>query len=349
MNRELAEKISAIEPSDKKAQAAAKNRWDKLAKPLNGMGMLEHQLARIAAIDPGIDIGKKCVAVMCADNGVVAEGVTQTGSEVTAIVAGNIARGQATVVNMARIAGADVFPYDVGMLTEAPGVPCRKTASGTRNFAAEPAMARDEAETAILTGIAIVSELKAQGYRIIATGEMGIGNTTTSSAITAALLGVNASAVTGRGAGLSPEGVSHKARVIEKALELHKPDPADPIDVLTKVGGYDIAAICGLFLGGALYKVPMVIDGLISSVAALLALRLCPAARDYMFASHLSAEPAARMLLEQLALAAPLNCGMALGEGTGAVALFPLLDMTAAVYKNMPSFGDISIEEYKPL
>lgn len=345
----LYEKIAAITPPDARAAAAAKRRWDSIAKPLCGMGMLETCIEKIAGIDPALALGRKCVAVMCADNGIVAEGVTQTGSEVTAIVAGNIARGQATVANMARVAGADVFAYDVGMLTEAPGVSVRKSCSGTKNFRYEPAMTRAQAEAAIETGMDIAGELKAQGYGIIASGEMGIGNTTTSSAIAAVLLGVEPRLVTGKGAGLSAEGVSHKAQVIAQAIALHQPNPADPIDVLCKVGGFDIAALCGLFLGGAYHGVPVVIDGLISSVAALLAVRLCPHTSGYLLASHTSAEPAAAMLMEQLHLCAPLQCGMALGEGTGAVALFPLLDMALAVYRNMPTFGDVEIEEYKPL
>lgn len=343
------EKIAAICPSDAAACAYAKRRWDSIAKPLCGMGLLERQIEKLAGVDPALALDRKCVAVLCADNGVVAEGVTQTGSEVTAIVAANIARGQATVANMARVAGADVFVYDVGMLTECENVPARKIARGTENFRHTPAMSRAQAEQTIETGMDIARELKECGYGIIASGEMGIGNTTTASAVAAVLLGVAPHLVTGRGAGLSSEGVAHKARVIEEALALHAPSAADPVGVLAAVGGYDIAALCGLFLGGAYYGVPVVIDGLISSVAALLAVRLCPAAADYMLASHLSAEPAARMVLEELGLAAPLTCGMALGEGTGAVALFPLLDMALAVYRNMPTFGDIAVAEYQPL
>ena len=247
--------LASIAPSDAAAKAEAKRRWDSIAKPLNGMGMLEEYIIKVAGIagDAGkTDISKKCVAVMCADNGVVEEGVTQTGSEVTAIVAKNIANGHASVANMARLAKADVFAYDVGILTDVEGIRRRKVANGTENFAKTYAMRREQAVAAIENGIDIVRELKADGYNLIASGEMGIGNTTTSSAITAALFGVPATEVTGKGAGLSPEGVRHKAEVIRRAIELHKPDRSDPVDVLSKVGGYDIAAMCGLFLGGAL-------------------------------------------------------------------------------------------------
>lgn len=345
----LTEQLAAIRPLDEQMKQQAQRRWDAIAKPLHGMGTMEDAIAKIAGVSGGVELSKKCVVVMCADNGVVAEGVTQTGSEVTAVVAGNIVHGASTVATMARVAGADVFAYDVGMNTEVPGVPCRKSARGTRNFAKEPAMSRAQAEAAICVGMEIAGERKAAGYTLIASGEMGIGNTTTASAVTAALLGAAPAAVTGRGAGLSDAGVQHKTGVIAGALALHRPDPADPLDVLAKVGGFDIAAMCGLFLGGALYRIPVVIDGLISSAAALLAVRLCPLARDFMLASHQSAEPAARMLLEALELPAPLCCGMALGEGTGAVSLFPLLDMAAAVFHQMPTFGDIEIEAYQPL
>ena len=192
-------------------------------------------------------------------------------------------------------------------------------------------------------------ELSEKGYRLVACGEMGIGNTTTSSAVTAALLRVEPETVTGKGAGLSKEGIRHKAQVIRAALQKHHPNPNDPIDVLSAVGGFDIAAMCGLFLGGGIYHVSVIIDGLISSVAALAAMRLCPASAGYMIASHQSAEPAAELILKELGLYAPLRCGMALGEGTGAVALMPLIEMAETVYKNMPTFAGINIEEYKPL
>lgn len=350
MNKMLYDILKNLEPSSKIEMDRAQKRWNSIAKPLYGMGKLEDYIIKIAGIDGAVDISKRCVAVMCADNGVVAEGVTQTGSEVTAVVAQNIANGDATVANMAKIAGAEVFAFDVGMnTTVGNGVVDKKISNGTKNFAKMPAMTRQEAEKTIEIGIQIVKELKDKGYRLIASGEMGIGNTTTSSAITSVLMDIAPGIVTGKGAGLSKEGVSHKAEVIKKAISLHKPDKNDPIDVLSKVGGYDIAAMCGLFIGGAYYKVPIIVDGLISSVAALLAYRLSTYTKDYMLASHMSAEPAASMILKELGFDAPLVCGMALGEGTGAVSIMPLLDMAVAVFKNMPTFGDTDIEEYKPL
>ena len=328
-----------------------KRKWDSIAKPLNGMGILEDYIAKIAEIQQtlDIDISRRCVAVMCADNGIVAENVTQTGSEVTAIVAGNIMNGKASVTNMAKAANADVFAYDVGMITDSEIIPKYKVAYGTENFIKSPAMTKAQALTVIQYGIGIAGRLKADGYKLIASGEMGIGNTTTSSAVAAVLLDVPPKAVTGRGAGLSSDGIQSKIRVIEEGIRVNAPDKTDPVDVLAKVGGYDIAAMCGLFLGGGIHKIPVIIDGFISSVSALLAVKINPAAADYMLASHMSAEPAAEMVMAELGFTAPLRCGMALGEGTGAVALMPLLDMAAAVYINMPSFSDTNIEEYKPL
>jgi len=340
--------ITAIRPINNKKLQAAQAHWNSIAKPLYGMGTLEDYVSTLIAM--GIhEISKRCVAVMCADNGIVAENVTQTGSEVTAIVAQNIAAGTATVCTMAAVAKADVFPFDVGMLTDCASVPIYKTARGTGNFLHECAMTRSQAVSAIESGIEIAFLLKSKGYSIIASGEMGIGNTTTSSAITASIFNMDAHAVTGKGAGLSAQGVYHKSDIINQAIALHRPNAADAIDVLCKVGGFDIAALCGLFLGGARYQVPVIIDGFISSVAALLAVMLCPHARDYMLASHISNEPAAKLVMDRLGFQPVLDCKMALGEGTGAVSLFPLLDMALSVYHNVPTFHDIAVKQYQPL
>ena len=327
----------------------AKKKWDSIAKPLRGMGILEDCITQIIGILGETRQLNKCVAVMCADNGIVEEGVTQTDSSVTAVVAHNITVGDATVTNMAKVANADVYAYDVGMLTEVDHTYRKKVACGTKNFAKTEAMTRQEVLNTIINGIQISGELKEKGYNIIASGEMGIGNTTTSSAITAVIFGIESEKVTGRGAGLTSGQVSHKAEVIKDAIIMHNPNPCDPIDILSKVGGFDIAALCGLFIGGAYYKIPIIIDGFISSVAALIASRLCANSKEYMLASHMSAEPAATMIMQELGLLAPLHCGMALGEGTGAVAMMPLLDMAMQVFHNMPTFQQIHIEEYKPL
>ncbi len=345
---ELRELISRITPPDEGAMKAAQDRWNGIAKPIGSLGLLEEAVIRIAGLtgSPRVKLGKRAVLVFCADNGVVAEGVTQTGQEVTALVAGNMVRQDSSVCRMAEVARARVFPVDMGMIAPAEGVRDCHVRRGTADMVKEPAMTREEAEQAVCTGIDLVGELKEKGFGIIATGEMGIGNTTTSSAMMAAFLGLEPAEVTGRGAGLSDEGLRRKVKAIETALQLHRPDPADPLDVLSKVGGLDIAGICGAFLGGAIHRVPVLVDGFISAVGALTALRLAPESRQAMLAAHVSAEPAARRLLEELGLQPMITAGLRLGEGTGAVAALPLLDMALAVYDGMVTFDNIGMEAY---
>ncbi len=208
-------------------------------------------------------------------------------------------------------------------------------------------MTREEAEKAILVGIQMVQDLKEQGYGILATGEMGIGNTTTSSAVVSVLLGKPVEEMTGRGAGLNREGFNKKILTIKNAIQLHNPDSEDAIDVLSKVGGLDLAGIAGVFLGGAIYRVPILIDGFISAAGALCAARICPKTKDFMLATHVSKEPAAVMILKELGLEAPLHCDMCLGEGTGAVAFYPILDLANEVYTKMSTFEDIKVEQYE--
>lgn len=331
----------------------ARQRWDSIAKPLGSLGKLEEAVIKLAGIfgSDRIDISKKCVVVMCADNGVVEEGVTQSGSEITRIVAENMTRDQATVNVLANACAAKVFVVDIGIRTEVSGkgILNRKVMYGTGNLCREPAMTREQAMKAIRTGIELAGELKDRGYKMIATGEMGIGNTTTSSAIAACLLGKEASEVTGKGAGLTSAALDKKIGVIEEALNKHRPDANDPIDVLSKVGGLDIAGLAGVFLGGGIYKIPVLIDGFISSVAALLAVRMCAGVRDYMFATHISREPAGKMLLDALGLPYMVDLHMCLGEGTGAVMTFPIFDMALEVYNRMSSFEQARIEAYTEL
>lgn len=346
----LEETIQKIKEPDEKAMAACRMRWDSIAKPLHSLGKLEDVLVRIAGITGSADIHleKKVLVPMCADNGVVEEGVTQTGQEVTAIVSENFLKKQATASILCQTAGADIFPVDIGIARDT-CLPNYKIAYGTQNMTKGSAMTREEALKAIQTGIELVGGLKEKGYQIIATGEMGIGNTTTSSAVASVLLHEPVENVTGRGAGLSTEGLSRKIRAIHLAIEKNKPNASDGVDVLAKVGGFDLAGLAGLFLGGALYRVPVVIDGFISAVAALAAAVICPTAKGYMLASHVSKEPAAAMVLDRLGLSATLHADMCLGEGTGAVVYFPILDMACAVYNGMSTFGDVKIEAYQPL
>jgi len=344
--------LSSVWPADCAAARSAKERWDSLARPIGSLGLLEDSVIRIAALT-GTDevrLGKRAVFVYCADNGVVKEGVTQTGPEVTAVVAGNLAKGDTSVCRMAAVARCEVVPVDMGMLAPVDDerIVRRRIAAGTGNIAAGPAMTREDALNAIIAGVELVKEYKDMGYGILATGEMGIGNTTSSSAVAAVLLDRPVTEVTGRGAGLSDEGLKRKISAIERAIEINRPDSSDAVDVLMKVGGFDIAAMAGTFLGGAIYRVPIIVDGFISAVSALIAKRICPNAICAVLPSHVSAEPAGMMVLNALGLTPLITAGMRLGEGTGAVALLPLLDMALSVYHDMCTFDDTGIEAYTP-
>lgn len=345
--------LSKIEPPDKEAMKKCRENWDNIAKPLRSLGRLEEMIIKLAGIIGTAEIPqlKKAVLIFCADNGVVAEGVTQTGSEVTATVAENFTKGIATVNILSKVCGADVFPVDIGMARdiECTGIDVRKTAYGTKNFLYEPAMTHQQAEDAILAGISLVREKKQQGYNMIITGEMGIGNTTTSSAVFAVLKDCDPELVTGRGAGLTTEGVKHKTDVIRRAIAYHKPDKDNIIDLLSKLGGFDICGMAGAFLGGALYHIPVLIDGFISAVAANCAVRLAPLCNEYIFATHCSAEPAGRMALESIGQKAYLECGMCLGEGTGGVIGAKLFDFAAAAYNDTADFTLADVEKYQLL
>lgn len=346
----LEETLEKIHPADKTAMEAALAHWNNIAMPLHSLGRLQDTVVRIAGMtgNARVDLKKKALVVMCADNGVVEEGVTQSGQEVTKIVAENFLKEKATASILCKKAGADIFPVDIGIATDST-ILQHKVMYGTKNMAKEPAMTREQAVAAIEVGIAKAEELHAQGYEMLATGEMGIGNTTTSSAMTAVYLGLDVETVTGRGAGLSSHGLQRKIHAIKQAIAVNQPDPEDPLDVLAKVGGLDIAGMCGLFLGGAAQQMPVIMDGFISQVAALTAMRLVPECADYILASHVSEEPGANILLKALEKDAFLTCGMRLGEGSGAVALFPILDFASDIYHKMSTFVQADIVEYQPL
>ena len=347
----LKEELKQIIPADRESMEKAKERWKSVGKPLFSLGKLEDAVIRIAGIKgkPVYSLDRKGLVIMCADNGVVAEGVTQTGQEVTAIVAENFTKKATSVCLMAEVAGTDLFPVDIGMAVDVPAVTRAeyKVSYGTKDMMKEPAMTREDAAQAVLNGIHIVRELVEKGYDILATGEMGIGNTTTSSAVVSVLLDQDAEDVTGRGAGLSSEGLKRKVQVIRESICLNQPDRKDVLDVLSKVGGLDIAGLAGVFLGGAICHIPVMIDGFISSAAALCAVRMVPECADYMLASHRSGETAGGMVLEALGLSPFLDCNMSLGEGSGAVAAMPLLDMGLSVYLKMSTFEEIKVEQYE--
>jgi len=466
---------------DKEAMEACKLHWKEVAKPLYSLGTFEKHLIQISGITgcQDIKLEKKAIVVMCSDNGVVEEGVTQTDQSVTAVVAGHIAEGKGNINTLARYSGVQVIAVDIGMnAEEKPEIPDKsaeedkpeipdiyaekdkpmepdkyteeekseipdiyaekdkpeepdkyaekekseipdiyaekdkpeepdkyaeeekseipdiyaekdkpeepdkhledkkdkildkqkeaarqdirsvtihngliyaRVASGTANIAKGSAMSSAQAIQAIMTGINLMKELKDKGYSIVGTGEMGIGNTTTSSAMASVLLKLPVKELTGPGAGLSREGVLHKIEVIERAIKVNEPDSSDPLDVLAKIGGFDIAGLTGLFLGGMLYRLPVVIDGIISAVAALTACRINPDAVHFMLASHQGREKACDYILKELGLTPVIYGDLALGEGSGTAFLFPLLDMAEAVYRNSPTFSGMKIAAYEDL
>jgi len=351
--RFLQETIRKIQPCDQAAYAACFAHWDSLCKPLRGLGDLETIVARIGAMQ-GTDrphINKRAIVIMGADNGVVAEGVSQTGSEVTKQVLENMGKGISSVCLMSRTMRADVIPVNIGMNEMASHVrvlnmPVRM---GTGNIRVEDAMAREECVAAVEEGIRLAGQLSAEGYDLLAAGEMGIGNTTTSAACAAALFGADPAEVTGRGAGLTGSALQKKIRVIRDSLRRAKPDPKDPIGIISSVGGLDIAGMTGLFLGAALAKTPVLIDGVISGIAACAAALLNPAAKDYMIATHATAEPAGKMISRFLGMQPILYANMHLGEATGAAMCLPMLDEAFYLYDHLPSFADGKVEQYEHL
>jgi len=348
----IEEAVSRVRPLDAAAMRAAEKRFSDIAMPLGGLGLLQDAIIQLAGIQrkPVPIIRPRAVVIFCADNGVVAEGVTQCGQDVTATVTRNMGQGRSTMCMMAKSIGMDVFPVDIGVVEKFSfkGVVDKKIRKGTENIAENAAMTRNEAIAAVKTGIELAENCAQQGFRLVC-GEMGIGNTTTSAAVTAALTGAPAARVTGRGAGLSSEGLRKKMQVVEKSLAINRPNPDDPVDVISKVGGLDIAGLTGFYLGAAACGLPIVLDGVISCTAALAAVRLCPLVADYLIAAHCSEEPASALLLQELRKKAFITAGMHLGEGTGAAAGIALLDLALAPYREMPTFDESGIEAYKPL
>ncbi len=345
-------RIADIKNSDKLFAERSRECWNSIAKPLGSLGLLEEAVEKIAAVqcNENVNIDSRAVVVMCADNGVVEEGISQSDSDVTTKCVSDICAGRSNVNVLANAFHADVIAVDAGLKNapeNAENLRNIKLSRGTKNFLREPAMTYSDAKKIISAGMDIARELHALKYKILICGEMGIGNTAAAAAVTAAMLNVPPQAVTGRGAGLDDERLQRKIEVISAALKLHKPDPDDPVDVLSKVGGFDIAGMTGLFLGGAFYGMTMVIDGVVSAAAACLAYHINPKVKDFMLASHVSSEPAGKMLLENIGLEAPIHAGLHLGEGTGGVLLLPLLDGALEVYYKAHRFSEAKIERYK--
>jgi nicotinate-nucleotide--dimethylbenzimidazole phosphoribosyltransferase len=341
--------LAAIEPMDPAAQAQARERQQQLTKPAGSLGRLEALAIQIAGItrNPLPTLDQKAVIVMAGDHGVAVEGVSAYPAAVTPQMVLNFARGGAAINALARQAGARVVVVDVGVAVDVPHpqVISRKVAPGTANMAVGPAMTREQAIAAIEVGLDLIEEEAARELDLVATGEMGIGNTTAASAITAALTGVAVSSVSGRGTGIGDEQLAHKIQVIERALARNRPDPTDPLDVLAKVGGLEIAGLVGVVLGAAAARVPVVVDGFISGAAALVAGRLCPTVREYLIAGHVSAERGHRLILEQLGLAPLLDLDLRLGEGTGAALAMGLIDAALRAHREMATFAEAGVSE----
>ena len=342
--------IEMIRPLDKKAMAEAQVRQDTLTKPQGSLSRLEELSVQLAGIHgkPIPQISHKAVITMAGDHGVVAEGIGSWPQKVTAQMVYNFLGGGAGINVLARHAGARIIVVDIGVATEMKSVPqllSRKVASGTRNMALGPAMAGEQAVTAIETGIEIVTAEAAEGLDIVGTGDMGIGNTTASSAICAVMTGKSVAEVTGRGTGIDDKQLAHKVEVINRALSVNRPDPRQPLDVLAKVGGFEIGGLAGVMLGAAAHRVPVVIDGFISGAAALIATALAPGLKNYLIAAHVSAEGGHPLLLEHLGLKPLLNLGMRLGEGTGAALGIFLAEAAARVLAEMATFAEAGVSE----
>jgi nicotinate-nucleotide--dimethylbenzimidazole phosphoribosyltransferase len=344
----LQKTLTQIAAADQNAAAKAQERLDSLTKPLGSLGILEEIAKKLAAIQ-GIhrpELGIKVVMLMAGDHGVVAEGVSAFPQEVTPQMVLNILNQGAAINVLSNHAGAKVVVTDVGVIGKAvlhPDLNVRKIREGTRNMAIEAAMTEEEAVAAIEVGIELVNKEIDQGAAIIATGEMGIGNTTPSSAILAVFSGVDIDLITGRGTGIDEKSLHNKRRVIRKALLVNKPDPDRPLDVLAKVGGLEIAALAGVILGAAARKVPVVVDGFISSAAALVAYKIKAECVDFMFASHLSQEPGHKIALEYMGLRPMLYLDLRLGEGTGAVLAFNLLEAAVKIINQMATFEQAGV------
>ncbi len=322
-----------------KTYEMALKKWDSLAKPLGSLGILEENICRMAALTGSVDvhIDHPRLIVCCADNGVVSEGISQSDESVTKAVYDALIAGTSTVCNLAKDITDDIVAIDAGMVP-----------NGTKNIRIGAAMSSSQCRDKIALGKELVKKAVSGGADIILTGEMGIGNTTTASAIASVLLGMDPAEVAGRGAGLSDEALAKKIEVIRDAIKINAPDDSDSMDVLSKLGGFDIACMTGIFLGGYEAKVPVVIDGLISSVAALLAFGIEPDSAKAMIASHVSSEPAARMILDRLGLSPIICADMHLGEGSGAVLAIPLLRGALNVYNSGHTFENLGIEAYTP-
>jgi len=354
---QLEEIIKQIQPLDVAAMQAARERQNKLTKPQGSLGRLEElsiQLAGITANQfPSVE--NKTVIVMAADHGVTREGVSAYPAEVTPQMVLNFLHGGAAINVLARQANANVVVVDMGVAVEIedarrggmtpPLLIQRRIGAGTANLAQGPAMTRAQAEESIQSGIEVASEEISKGADILATGDMGIGNTTSAAAIACALMNQSPENIAGRGTGVDDEGLKRKISTIARGLEINKPNANDALDVLSKVGGFEIGGLAGVILVSAANRKPIVVDGFISTAAAMLATTLAPAVRDYMIAAHVSQERGHRLMLEWLGLKPLLDLNMRLGEGTGAALAFHLIEASTRILREMATFGEAGVSD----
>jgi nicotinate-nucleotide--dimethylbenzimidazole phosphoribosyltransferase len=342
--------LAMIKPVDPALLKAAQAKLDNKTKPLGSLGRIEEFGRRVAAISGSLkpDLSKKVIYTFAGDHGVVEEGVSAFPKEVTPQMIFNFLNGGAGVNVLARHAGAEVRVVDMGVdfdFGAVPGLIDRKIARGTKNLAKEPAMTRTEAVAALEAGITLALDAKSEGVALLGTGDMGIGNTTPSSAIIAAFSGMSVRELTHRGTGINDEALEKKIRAIEQGLAINRPDPSDPLDVLTKVGGFEIAGIAGLVLGAAAAGIPVVVDGFISTAGALIASELHPSVKEYIFAAHESVEIGHAFMLKRMNAEPILDLKLRLGEGTGAALAMTLIEAGAKVLCEMASFEEAGVSE----
>lgn len=343
----LKETISQIVGPDEKAKEQTRKKWDHLLKPIGSLGALEEITIKISGMTGKVinKFDKKAIAIMCSDNGVVDEGVSSAPQIFTQVLANSMTKGLTGVATLGKYTGTDIFTVNLGIKghMDNPKVLDKKIAEGTNNFTKGPAMTYDEAVKSIEIGIEVGDKLFSSGYDIIGTGEVGIGNTTTAAAVVSSISGLDVDLICGKGAGLTNKQYSNKKTVIKKAIALNKPDKDDPIDVISKVGGFDIGGMCGLCLSAAKNKKPVVIDGFISCVAALCATYLNPCVKDYIIPSHLSAEHGAKYVFDELGLKPILNLEMRLGEGSGCPLAFQIIEAAEYTLENMGTHDNVSM------
>jgi nicotinate-nucleotide--dimethylbenzimidazole phosphoribosyltransferase len=342
--------VRQIGSLDESAMQAARNRQDSLTKPQGSLGRLEALSVQIAGITgkAAPQIQDKVVIVMAADHGVTAEGVSTYPSEVTAQMVLNFLNGGAAINVLARHGGVRVVVVDMGVAADLPHHPdlvSLKIARGTGNMVREPAMSREQASAAILAGAGVLETELARGLDVLATGDMGIGNTTPSAAIASAILGRDPGEIVGRGTGIDDDGLQRKIQAVKRALEHQRPDPKDGLDLLSKVGGFEIGGLAGTMLAAAAHRRPIVIDGFISTAAAMIAVTIAPVSKAYMIAAHRSQERGHLLMLEWLGLDPLLDLNLRLGEGTGAVLALPIIEAACKILNQMATFGQAGVSE----